>query len=83
MARIHRRAPGTYEVVLESGHDPKSGKRQRQTFTVRGTTRDAERGNGSLLAPPEAKTAGRILEPGSSPISRCKSVKLSSTSLVS
>jgi len=29
--------------VLEAGRDPKTGKRQRETFTVRGTKRDAER----------------------------------------
>lgn len=43
MARIHRRAAATWEVVLESGHDPKTGKRLWQTFAVRGTKRDAER----------------------------------------
>lgn len=43
MARIHRRAAGTWEVVLESGRDPKTGKRQRETFTVSGTKREAER----------------------------------------
>lgn len=43
MARIHRRAAGTWEVVLESGRDPKTGRRQRETFTVSGTKREAER----------------------------------------
>lgn len=30
-------------VVLAAGRDPKTGRRQRETFTVRGTKRDAER----------------------------------------
>lgn len=29
--------------MLEAGRDPKTGKRQRETFTVKGTKRDAER----------------------------------------
>ena len=42
MARIHRRSAGTWEVVLELGRDPGSGKRERRSFTVRGSKRDAE-----------------------------------------
>jgi len=43
MSRIHRRSPGTWEVIVENGCDPKSGKRLRRTFTVRGNKKDAER----------------------------------------
>lgn len=43
MSRIHRRSPGSWEVVLEVGRDPQTGERVRRTFTVRGTKRDAER----------------------------------------
>lgn len=60
MARIHRRASGTWEVVLESGHDPKTGKRQRQTFTVRGTKRDAER---EAAARTSALASGTYVDP--------------------
>jgi integrase len=42
MARIHRRAAGTWEVVLELGRDPQTGKRLRRTFTVKGTKKQAE-----------------------------------------
>jgi len=35
MARIHRRAGGTWEVVLELGRDLQTGKRLRRTFTVK------------------------------------------------
>lgn len=60
MARIHRRAPGTYEVVLESGHDPTSGKRQHQTFAVHGTKRDAERAAATRTA---ALASGSYVDP--------------------
>jgi hypothetical protein len=43
MSRIHRRAPGSWEVVVERGRDPVTGRRLRDTFTVHGTRRDAER----------------------------------------
>ena len=42
MARIHRRSKGSWEVMLELGRDPQTGKRVRRTFTVRGTKREAE-----------------------------------------
>lgn len=42
MARIHRRSAGTWEVIVEAGRDPRTGKRLRETFTVRGTKREAE-----------------------------------------
>jgi integrase len=50
MARIHRRSAGTWEVVVELGRDPRSGKRERRTFTVRGTKRDAERAAAAQVA---------------------------------
>ena len=43
VSRIHRRAPGSWEVVIERGRDPLTGKRLRDTLTVRGTKKDAER----------------------------------------
>jgi integrase len=42
VARIHRRSAGTWEVVVELGRDPRTGRRERRTFTVRGTKREAE-----------------------------------------
>ncbi len=42
MARMHRRSKGSWEVILEVGRDPQTGKRVRRTFTVRGTKREAE-----------------------------------------
>lgn len=42
MSRIHRRSAGTWEVVLEAGRDPRSGKRLRETFTFKGTKKEAE-----------------------------------------
>ena len=42
MARIHRRSAGTWEVVLELGRDPRTGRRERRTFTVRGTKKEAQ-----------------------------------------
>ena len=50
MARIHRRSAGTWEVVVELGRDPRSGKRERRTFTVRGTKRDAEHAAAAQVA---------------------------------
>jgi integrase len=39
---MHRRSKGSWEVILEVGRDPQTGKRVRRTFTVRGTKREAE-----------------------------------------
>jgi integrase len=50
MARIHRRSPGTWEVVLELGRDPSTGRRQRRTFTVRGTKKEAEEAAAAQVA---------------------------------
>jgi integrase len=60
MSRIHRRSRGTWEVVLEQGRDPKSGKRTRRTFTVRGTKKDAEREAAVQVA---AMTRGTYVDP--------------------
>ncbi|GAC1343729.1 MAG: site-specific integrase [Candidatus Dormibacteria bacterium] len=54
MARIHRRSNGTWEVVVELGRDLRTGKRERRTFTVRGTKKQAE----SAAAVQEAAIAG-------------------------
>ncbi len=69
MSRIHRRSPGTWEVVVESGRDPKTGQRQRRTFTVRGTKKDAEREAaahvsavaGGTYVDPSKETVGEFL----------------------
>lgn len=42
MARMHRRSKGSWEVIVELGRDPQTGKRVRRALTVRGTKRDAE-----------------------------------------
>ena len=70
MSRIHRRAPGTWEVVLELDRDARTGKRVRRTFTVRGTKRDAEREAANQLGAvargtyvdPSKETVGQFLE---------------------
>lgn len=60
MSRIHRRSRGTWEVVLEQGHDPRTGKRVRRTFTVRGTKKDAER---EAAVQVSALTSGTYVDP--------------------
>jgi integrase len=60
MSRIHRRSPGAWEVILERGRDPQTGKRLRSTFTVRGTKRDAEREAAGQLS---AMTRGTYVDP--------------------
>jgi hypothetical protein len=58
MSRIHRRSRGTWEVVLEVGQDPQSGKRIRRT--VRGAKRDAEREAAGQVS---AITRGTFVDP--------------------
>ncbi|HVC40454.1 MAG TPA: site-specific integrase [Candidatus Saccharimonadales bacterium] len=60
MSRIHRRSQGTWEVVLEQGHDPRTGKRVRRTFTVRGTKKDAER---EAAVQVSAQASGTYVDP--------------------
>lgn len=40
---IAERSPGRWQVTVSSGRDPRTGKRQRRRFTVRGVRRDAQR----------------------------------------
>ncbi len=60
MARIHRRSAGTWEVRLELGRDPRTGKRERRTFTVRGTKREAEQAAAAQVA---ALGGGTFVDP--------------------
>jgi integrase len=60
MARIHRRSAGTWEVSLELGRDPRTGKRERRTFTVRGTKREAEQAAAAQVA---AIAGGAFVDP--------------------
>jgi integrase len=60
VARIHRRSAGTWEVVLEVGYDARTGGRQRRTFTVRGTKKEAEAAAAAQLA---ALTGGAFVDP--------------------
>lgn len=60
MARIHRRSTGTWEVILELGRDPRTGKRQRRTFTIRGTKREAEQSAAAQVA---AMSGGTFVDP--------------------
>jgi integrase len=57
---IEERSPGRWRVTIEAGRNPKTGKRARQRFTIRGTRRDAQkalrerlhqRDAGTLVAP--------------------------------
>lgn len=66
MSRIHRRSPGTWEVVVESGRDPKTGQRQRRTFTVRGNKKDAEREAAAQLS---AVAGGTYVDPSMETVS--------------
>jgi len=67
---IRSRSKGSWQVTLECGHDPVTKRRQRRTFTVRGTKKEAERqmiaalqaletGNG---VGPSKETVGEFLE---------------------
>ncbi|MGH7749471.1 MAG: site-specific integrase, partial [Candidatus Dormibacteria bacterium] len=60
MARIHRRSPGTWEVVLEVGYEAATGRRERRTFTVRGTKKEAEAAAAAQVA---ALTGGTFVDP--------------------
>lgn len=60
MARIHRRSAGTWEVSLELGRDPRTGKRERRTFTVRGSKREAEQAAAAQVA---AIAGGAFVDP--------------------
>ena len=60
MARIHRRSAGTWEVVLELGRDPRTGRRERRTFTVRGTKKEAQ---AAAAAPEAAIDGGTFVDP--------------------
>ncbi|HUF54282.1 MAG TPA: hypothetical protein VMR52_10985, partial [Dehalococcoidia bacterium] len=40
---ISERSPGRWLVTIELGRDPRTGRRQRRRFTVRGTRRDAQK----------------------------------------
>ena len=40
---IAERSPGRWQITVSSGRDPRTGKRQRRRFTVRGARRDAQR----------------------------------------
>ncbi len=58
---IRRRAKGSWEVRVELGRDPVTGKRRRKTETVRGIKRDAERVQARLL---HSLETGYYVEPG-------------------
>src|SRR3990167_6928391 len=40
--RIEQRGKNTWRLWVEVPRDPSTGKRQRETFTIKGTKRDAE-----------------------------------------
>jgi integrase len=46
---IRRRSQGSWEVTVELGRDPATGKRRRRTQTVKGTKRQAEAVQAALL----------------------------------
>jgi len=53
---IRRRSSNSWEVTVELGFDPVTGKRQRQTRNVRGNRRDAERVQAQLITAVDAGT---------------------------
>lgn len=57
---IRRRGKGTWEVTVELGADPETGKRRRLTRNVKGTRRDAERYQASIL---HSLDTGSYIEP--------------------
>ena len=40
---IRQRTKGSWAIWVDLGRDPETGKRKQQTFTVRGSKKDAER----------------------------------------
>jgi integrase len=46
---IRQRYPGTFSIVINLGKDPKTGRRQQQWVTVKGSKKDAEKRLAELL----------------------------------
>jgi len=58
---LQKRARGSWTAWIELGADPETGKRRRQTFTVKGTKREAEE---ALTRALSALDAGTYVQPG-------------------
>jgi len=59
-ARIREREPGVFQITVELGTDPTTGKRLQKFYTVRGGKRKAEREAARLLT---AAQAGELVTP--------------------
>jgi len=67
---IRQRAKGSWTIWVDLGRDPETGKRKQQTFTVRGSKKDAERELRAILTrvdrsihtKPTKQTVGEYLE---------------------
>ena len=46
---MRERSPGTWELIVESGRDPVTGKRRQVSRIFRGTMRDAKKARAALL----------------------------------
>ncbi len=46
---MRERAPGVWELIVEAGRDPVSGKRRQVSRLFRGTLRDAKKARAELL----------------------------------
>ena len=57
---IRQRSKGSWEVAIDVGRDPSTGKRQQHWETIRGTKRDAERRMNELL---HSLTVGTYVKP--------------------
>lgn len=58
---IVERGPGRWQVTVSSGRDPRTGKRQRRRFTVRGVRREAQRALRQAL---QERDQGMVLPSG-------------------
>jgi integrase len=65
---IRRRGKGSWEVTVDLGRDPATGRRRRRFFTVRGKREGAER---ALTADLRERDLGNDLDPGRVTVDEC------------
>ena len=47
---MRERSPGVWELIVEAGRDPVTGRRRQVSQTFRGNARDAKKARAALLA---------------------------------